>query len=82
MLQHLQEHFTSKHRQGHKHTNEDALFWRPCPEECTRCQEAKQQAGSLIVQVIMNGWNHAVPRREQLTDHVGQILQEVGWTTS
>jgi hypothetical protein len=82
-VQRLQEYnFTSEHRQGRKHTNEDALSRRPCAEECTHCQKVEQRANGLKVRVVTaaaaDGWDSAALRREQLADEdVGPLLKEV-----
>jgi hypothetical protein len=82
-VQRLQEYnFTCEYRQGRKHTNADALFRRPCQEECFHCRKVKQRADGPKIQVVAaaaaEGWDRAAPRKEQLADgDVGQLLQEV-----
>jgi hypothetical protein len=42
-VQRLREYnFTSKHRQGRKHTNADALSRRPSPEQCTTTRKSNK----------------------------------------
>jgi hypothetical protein len=44
-IQCLQEYnFTSKHHQGRKHNNADALSQQPCQEECTHCHDVEAWA--------------------------------------
>jgi hypothetical protein len=82
-VQCLHEHnFILEHRQGHKHTNADALSRRPCPKEFTHCQKVEQRAGSLRVRVTAaaatDGSDRSALRRQQLADQdMGHILREM-----
>jgi len=73
-LQRVQEYnFTSKHRQGIRHTNADALSRRPCFEECSHCKMVEQQADGQRVLIVATaaakGWDRQALRREQLADN-------------
>jgi hypothetical protein len=75
-IQRLQEQdFTSKHLQGRKHNNADALSWQPCHVECMHYHIKQVWA---IVAVAADTRDPATLRREQLNDHdKGPILEEV-----
>jgi hypothetical protein len=82
-VQRLQEYnFTSEHRQGIRHTYEDALSTRPCPGKCLHCQNIEQRADSPRVQIVAAaaaiGWDRRALRREQLAYcDVGPLIREM-----
>jgi hypothetical protein len=82
-IQRLQEYnFTSKHRQGRKHNNADALSRRPCKEEFTHCHKVETRADVKQVRAIAAlpavGLDSVTLRTEPLNDpDIGPILQEV-----
>jgi hypothetical protein len=52
-IQRLQEHnFTSEHRQGRKHNDDDVLLRWPCQEECTHCYKVEARADIKQVQAL------------------------------
>ena len=82
-VQRLQEYnFTSKHRQGIRHTNADALSRRPCPEGCSHCQKVELRSCEPRVRMFVtapaNGWDQQALRTEQLADNdLGPLIQEI-----
>jgi hypothetical protein len=82
-VQRLQEYnFTSKHREGRKHKNADALSRWPCQEECTHCHKVEVRADIKQIRAISTlpaaDWDPLVLRTEQLNDtDIGRILREV-----
>jgi transposase-like protein len=70
-VQRLQKYnFTSKHRQGIRHTNADALSRRPCPKECLHCEKIELRENIPKVRIVAaaaaDSWDRQALRREQL----------------
>jgi hypothetical protein len=60
--------FTFEHHQEQKNMDANRLCRRPCLGAYAHCHKVEQQSGSLEVWIIcaavMDGWDHAVLRRE------------------